>query len=172
MLMTSPINFTCQGYHRKFKKFLPCETWSVDCELYWGMQFAFIRFQISTWGLWNVSQEILLVLPWFHEKIPKNSKPLWRQYKSFYGKRINKHLNSLKLVWTTSIHLNIYDLSLPTDTWWWWWWWWWIVFVVWLTNKRCLALFPAGIIVRDPHHRESLTRRKQGLNLRRTWVQS
>ena len=39
--------------------------------------------------------------------------------------------------------------------------WWWIVFVVWFTNKRCLALFPAGIIVRDPHHRESPTRRKQ-----------
>ena len=33
------------------------------------------------------------------------------------------------------------------------WWWWWIVFVVWLTDKRRLALFPAGTIVRDPHHR-------------------
>ena len=31
-----------------------------------------------------------------------------------------------------------------------------------------LALFPAGTIVRDPHHRESPTRREQGLNLRRT----
>ena len=39
------------------------------------------------------------------------------------------------------------------------WWWWWIVFVVWLTDERCLALFPAGTIVRDPHHRESPTRR-------------
>ena len=28
-------------------------------------------------------------------------------------------------------------------------------FVVWLTEERRLALFPAGIIVRDPHHRES-----------------
>ena len=34
---------------------------------------------------------------------------------------------------------------------------WWIVFVVWLTNERRLVLFPAGTIVRDPHHRESLT---------------
>ena len=36
---------------------------------------------------------------------------------------------------------------------------WWIVFVVWLTNERRLVLFPAGTIVRDPHHRESPTRR-------------
>ena len=28
-------------------------------------------------------------------------------------------------------------------------------FVVWLTDERCLAIFQAGIIVRDPHHRES-----------------
>ena len=41
-------------------------------------------------------------------------------------------------------------------------------FVVWLTDERRLALFPAGTIVRGPHHRESLTRREQDLNLRRT----
>ena len=35
-----------------------------------------------------------------------------------------------------------------------------------------VALFPAGTIVRDPHHRESPTRREQGLNLRRIWVQA
>ena len=35
-------------------------------------------------------------------------------------------------------------------------------------RKRRLALFAAGTIVRDPHHCESLTRREQGLNLRRT----
>ena len=44
-------------------------------------------------------------------------------------------------------------------------------FVVWLTNEKRLVLFPAGTIVRDPQHRESTTRREQGLNLRRTWVQ-
>ena len=42
------------------------------------------------------------------------------------------------------------------------------VFVVWLTDERRLALFPAGIIVRDPHHRESPTSHEQGSNLRRT----
>ena len=42
------------------------------------------------------------------------------------------------------------------------------VFVVWLTYERRLALFPAGIIVRDPHLSESPTSREQGLNLRRT----
>ena len=36
--------------------------------------------------------------------------------------------------------------------------------MVWLTNDRRLALFPAGTIVRDLHHRESPTRREQGMN--------
>ena len=31
--------------------------------------------------------------------------------------------------------------------------------MVWLTGERCLALFPSGTIVREPHHCESLTRR-------------
>ena len=43
-------------------------------------------------------------------------------------------------------------------------------FVVWLTDERSLALFAAGTFVRDPHHRESLIRREQGLTLRRTSV--
>ena len=43
-----------------------------------------------------------------------------------------------------------------------------IVFEVWLTDERRLALFPAGTIIRDPHHRESPKRREQSLNLRRT----
>ena len=42
--------------------------------------------------------------------------------------------------------------------------WWWIVFVVWLTDERCLALFPAWTVFRDPHHLESLTLREQDLN--------
>ena len=37
--------------------------------------------------------------------------------------------------------------------------------MVWLTDERRLALFPAGSIVRDPHHRDSPTRCEQGLNL-------
>ena len=37
-----------------------------------------------------------------------------------------------------------------------------------LTNERRLTLFPAGTIVRDPHHRQPLTRREQDLNLRGT----
>ena len=43
-------------------------------------------------------------------------------------------------------------------------------FVVWLTNVKCSALFWAKNIVRDPHHCESLRRRKQDLNLCRTWI--
>ena len=52
------------------------------------------------------------------------------------------------------------------------WCWWWIVFMIWLTDERRLTLFPAGTIVRDPHHRESPTHREQDLNLCRTWVQA
>ena len=55
---------------------------------------------------------------------------------------------------------------------WWWWWWWWIVFVIWLTDERHLALFMAGTIVRGPLHHESLTCHKQGLNLCIIWVQA
>ena len=43
-----------------------------------------------------------------------------------------------------------------------------IFFVVWLTDERRLALFPAGTIARNLPHRESATHREQGLNLRRT----
>ena len=35
-------------------------------------------------------------------------------------------------------------------------------------RQKTFSLFPAGTIVRDPHHSESPTRREQGLNLRRT----
>ena len=41
------------------------------------------------------------------------------------------------------------------------WWWLWIVSVVWLTDEKRLALFPAEIIARDPHHRKSPTRGEQ-----------
>ena len=41
-----------------------------------------------------------------------------------------------------------------------------------LTVERRLALFPAGIIVRDPHHLKSSTHREKDLNLRRTWIQA
>ena len=34
-----------------------------------------------------------------------------------------------------------------------------IVFVVWLTDEMCLALFSVETIVRDPHHRKSPTLR-------------
>ena len=34
-------------------------------------------------------------------------------------------------------------------------------------QRSRLVLFPAGTIVRDLHHRESPTRREQGLNMRR-----
>ena len=43
-----------------------------------------------------------------------------------------------------------------------------MVFVVWLTDERRLALSTARTIVRDPHHRESPARREQDLNLRKT----
>ena len=41
--------------------------------------------------------------------------------------------------------------------------------MVWLTDEKCLAIFPVGTTVRDPYQRQFPTRREQGLNLRRTW---
>ena len=46
-----------------------------------------------------------------------------------------------------------------------------MIFVVWLTDEKRLALFPAGTTVRNLHYCESPKFRKQDLNLRRTWVQ-
>ena len=43
-----------------------------------------------------------------------------------------------------------------------------MVLVIWLTDKRHVALFSAGTFVRDPDHCESLTHYELGLNLRRT----
>ena len=40
-------------------------------------------------------------------------------------------------------------------------------FVVSLSNETHLALYPAGTIFRDPPHRESPTRCKQDLDMRR-----
>ena len=39
---------------------------------------------------------------------------------------------------------------------------------VWFTDERCLALFSAGTIVRDPHHLKPPTCQEQDLNLCRT----
>ena len=41
-----------------------------------------------------------------------------------------------------------------------------------MTNKKRLALFPAGTIIRDLYHLKSPTRHEEDLNLRRTWVQA
>ena len=43
-----------------------------------------------------------------------------------------------------------------------------ILLLVWLTNEKRLPLFPAETIFRYRHHRKSLTRCKQDLNLLRT----
>ena len=57
-------------------------------------------------------------------------------------------------------------------------WWWWIVFEVCLTDGRLgslseiLTVSPAGITVRGSHHHQSLTCRKQDLNLCRTCFQA
>ena len=40
-----------------------------------------------------------------------------------------------------------------------------LFFVVWLTDKKRLVFCPAEAIIRDSHHRKSLTRCEQDLNL-------
>ena len=39
-------------------------------------------------------------------------------------------------------------------------------------RRKVISLISSGAIVRDPHHHEPLTRREQGLNLRRTCIQA
>ena len=41
-----------------------------------------------------------------------------------------------------------------------------------IRGERCLALYPAGTIVKVPHHCKSPTRCEQDLNLCRSWVQA
>ena len=48
-----------------------------------------------------------------------------------------------------------------------WWWWWWIVFCGMVDRRKAFSLISSGTIVRDPHHRESPTRREKW-----TWVQA
>ena len=66
--------------------------------------------------------------------------------------------------WCWSFWFNESVETSSKQLWWWWWWWWcwrwWILFVVWLISEGLLALSPAGTIVRDAHHSESLTRHK------------
>lgn len=57
-----------------------------------------------------------------------------------------------------------FDINMVTEIIWWQW----NVFVAWLSNKRCLVLFPDRTIFRDIHHLDSPRRRKQDLNLHRT----
>ena len=79
-------------------------------------------------------------------------------------KKSNKFYHKLTRILTSkSLHNHIWQFV--SFMYFFWWWWWWIVFVVWLTDKRRLALFPAGTTVRDPHHHESPTHLEQGLNL-------
>ena len=51
-------------------------------------------------------------------------------------------------------------------------WWWWTIFMECLTGKRYLAWFSAGTVVRDSHYLKYSIRRKQDMNLRRTWIQA
>ena len=46
--------------------------------------------------------------------------------------------------------------------------------LLWYVNRRKarIVLFPAGTIVIDPYHRESVAHHEQYLNQHRTWVQA
>ena len=92
-------------------------------------------------------------------------------YLTPYGPRKSQFWKNKKNTWRYYHFANINDSHMMHGSWdmmmmnW-------IVFVVWLINERHLALFPARIIVRDPHDLKSLTCREQDLNLHRTWVQA
>ena len=153
----------------------------VSLEFYGWIIVGIAEWQPEIWELimhnfWE------LVLYMYHVKLRFDS--MIRVTCFYYLKTlVDRNLNLLSYFMIFGIIQNLFQnffkawelAASPfykTWWWWWWWWWWWIVFVVWLTDERHVTLFPARTIVRDPHHRESLTRSKQDLNLCKTWVQA
>ena len=61
-------------------------------------------------------------------------------------------------------HKHSFCLLSHHKLWWWWWWWWWwgggggVVFVVWLTDERRPALFPASEILTIANLRHDASR--------------
>ena len=112
------------------------------------------------------------------KKLYKNLKAILRHFTTSpkSTELLNNALDALEK-WTMYMHLIGDQLEwlvfcMHTCMHAWWWWWWGIVFVVWLTGKRRLALFPTRTIVRDPHHYEFPTCPKQDLNHSKIWIQT
>ena len=109
--------------------------------------FLFVCFDFLVWYTYYLINVILVNTSWV---IPSYSFPFCNM--SYHSLRFWKHPVMV------SAEFGVMMMMMM----------WWIVFVVWLIDKRRLALFPARTIVRDLQHHESLTCRKQGLNLCRT----
>ena len=73
---------------------------------------------------------------------------LWRRRR----RRQKTKAKTKRKFWISPLNANVPYLGHIIVHFCWWWWWWWIVFVVWLTDERRLASFPAATIVRDLHH--------------------
>ena len=106
----------------------------------------------------NILDASHLKIAWHSKRQKKSSEKRERKMKN----EIKSNSSSNYFLAFTFLYRKIY-ISLMNDE---------FFFVVWLTNERRLALFPARTMVRDPHHCESPTRCEQDLNLRRTWVQA
>ena len=105
-------------------------------------------------------------------KLTTNKKYVASKSKGFSDESIKSSATADNNLNAILNYFNNYKFRVEFNGRWWYWWgwrWWLIVFMVWLTNEKHLALFPAGTIAN--HHRKSPTRRKQDFNLRRTWVQ-
>ena len=138
------------------------------------------KLYITPKTTWNLYSSLAIPIHWFkfHTSLERERRRIcckkhrknlfWINWPSFRAVMAkcwgNSSLgNQVKLLGVTIDNALKFDDRITKN---------WIVFLVRLTDERCLALFPAGTIVRDPHHRECPTRREQGLNLRRTWVQA
>ena len=123
---------------------LHCEKWPPVCKLPWKKPSFTAKFTIL-WKFKFPDQNIS------NDAIPDNNQTVLDKKKFF------------KALWF-SLWFCKNSIQKAFENW--------IVFVVWLTGEMGLVLFPAGIIVRDLHHRESPTRREPYLNLRRAWAQA
>ena len=136
----------------------PCTSKSFSCVEWCHKHTIRYRSAMLFWGHWcNTSVNFLHLCIWVYHVSSPNAK-FWlvtnRKENEMIGGMIYD-VTSSKYEWK-----DIYDDDDELFLWYGW------------TTKGVSSYFQAGTIVRGPHHRESPTRCKQGLNLRRTWVQA
>ena len=97
------------------------------------------------WHLKSIKQFVEIMI---YYEVSRNAETVQESYLTRQNQR-RKKLKFCNNIFKSKIYiLNLLQTLQINDEWWW------IVFVVWLTDERGLASFPAWTIVRDPHHND------------------